>query len=98
MMASIFSALTSSRSPTGTPRSFGFWEGSQLQDSGAHRQCGAPGHAPRFVAGPIAILQKMAWPRENKYLHVHVHDLLSFELQKYFSKCFEHWKNAAHQT
>lgn len=51
MMASIFSVLASSRSPTGTPRSFGFWEGSQLQDSGAHRQCGALGHAPRFVAG-----------------------------------------------
>lgn len=59
---------------------------SAAEGGGAHRQCGAPGHAPRCVADLAALLAKdakMAWPRENKYLHIYVHsqnDLLSFEL------------------
>lgn len=53
---------------------------------GAHHQRGAPGHAPRCVAELVALFAKdakMAWPRENKYLHIRVHSqnyLLSFEL------------------
>lgn len=47
---------------------------------------GPSGRAPRCVADLVALFAKDAklpWPRENKYLHIHVHsqnDLLSFEL------------------
>lgn len=78
-VGSIFSALASSRSPTGTP----IW---LLRQRLGGEGWGTPGHTPRGVADLRVLFEKrakMAWPRENKYLHIRVHsqnDLLSFEL------------------
>lgn len=53
--------------------------GSAAKGGGAHH---VPGCVPDLVV-LVAEDAKVAWPRENKYLHIHVdsqNDLLSFEL------------------